>query len=667
MDPERGAKKKTQRKRTGEVTTSESSGGESEAEKVSRSKPEKKGPLSEEERAKRPISPLVTDWSLPLPKDRPGQGAERSSENLASRIAMLRIFAEEAKRLEEQDCTVCTWWITPCNGQNVGRVSAEGGKDRRRSTSRERELTTEELAEMALLLGEEEDEPPSPVFEPLERMEVHPMEVEVSTTAPSPLVDETRVKNPEESAAPKATPEEELVRSLVATLSANPGLLAAVFAQLPPVNLGPSTSAMPPPAPVVRAEETAGPWERKTGRKTLVKPPPRRSETPLPKPEAEEQSFKAKGRGIKGAAKEVVPQGYTGQGTGAGTRRTYAEVLHGKKPESSGPKGSERKIPPAAALKPEAKEATSEAKGYTGQGTGAGTRRTYAEVLHGKKPESSGPKGSERKIPPAAALKPEAKEATSEAKGKLPSTGRRKGKRSGAQNPEGKDPEAEARSIHLQILQHGGEGPTEAVGAKILKRKACEDETMDTTSPLVDDETSRPEEKRRKLPQSLIPARLCWNCRKTGHKGRDCPEARRPHCRRCGIPCSEEFCASCTKKWEAMGPWVPEFGQNVPRDTLKLLRKQQKADAKARAKPRPPRRAPEAGRPFQRGPGYVAQGEHGKGPRFISLQPRKPAKPGKIARTERRARERAEKLAHAQPMEEDELPKAEGTESEDSA
>ncbi|XP_051170488.1 proteoglycan 4-like [Leptopilina boulardi] len=63
------------------------------------------------------------------------------------------------------------------------------------------------------------------------------------------------------------------------------------------------------------------------------------------------------------------------------------------------------------------------------------------------------------------------------------------------------------------------------------------------------------------------PQRLCWNCHKEGHNFSNCAETRRKFCQMCGRHGhTTRTCPRCRENWEAMGPYVPKYGTNVPRD-----------------------------------------------------------------------------------------------------
>ncbi|XP_015122259.1 serine/arginine repetitive matrix protein 1-like [Diachasma alloeum] len=230
---------------------------------------------------------------------------------------------------------------------------------------------------------------------------------------------------------------------------------------------------------------------------------------------------------------------------------------------------------------------------------------------HGRK--SRDPTSRTRNSPAAPALVPEAKERSSKAEGKLPKG--RKAKREetpGRKNPERRDPDAEAREVYAQVLQHGGEGATEAVGVQIPKHKASEDERMVQESPLVDS-TPGVEETRRVAKQLPIPARLCWNCRKAD-------------LRKLQKQLKTERRAEVA---ESVAPPPAETASRTPR-------------SRAETRPQPRRRE---------GPNYVVQGE--RLPTPAERVERHPAgqtrewrvRPCKLRRKERRNLERAAKLA----------------------
>ncbi|XP_063993674.1 serine/arginine repetitive matrix protein 1-like [Diachasmimorpha longicaudata] len=141
-------------------------------------------------------------------------------------------------------------------------------------------------------------------------------------------------------------------------------------------------------------------------------------------------------------------------------------------------------------------------------------------------------------------------------------------------------PSVAAKPVRLDLSQHGGEGPTGAVGVKIPKRKAPGGERMEQPSPLVDD-TPQETKGSGEVPRLPAPARLCWNCRREGHRDRECPEPYRPHCRKCGRPCPGPYCHRCNAEHEALGKWCPQIGQFVPRPILDTLRQQSRHEMRA--------------------------------------------------------------------------------------
>lgn len=68
--------------------------------------------------------------------------------------------------------------------------------------------------------------------------------------------------------------------------------------------------------------------------------------------------------------------------------------------------------------------------------------------------------------------------------------------------------------------------------------------------------------------------RLCWNCRKTGHVYSHCPQPRKKFCQMCGRRgYTAKTCPNCGETWRKMGPYVPKFGKNIRRCSLKYQKK----------------------------------------------------------------------------------------------
>uniref|UniRef100_A0A0C9PTM5 Gag protein n=1 Tax=Fopius arisanus TaxID=64838 RepID=A0A0C9PTM5_9HYME len=148
----------------------------------------------------------------------------------------------------------------------------------------------------------------------------------------------------------------------------------------------------------------------------------------------------------------------------------------------------------------------------------------------------------------------------------------------------------EAAKVHHQLLQHGGEGPSgSSSGTRIPKRKTPGDsESVPRKSQLASEPHPEDEPARKKSRTGLAPARLCWNCRKPGHNGKECPEPPTTYCRGCGRPGKERRdCPICEKQRKARGPWIPEFGRNVPRDILKAMGQARKLQQREKAERKP--------------------------------------------------------------------------------
>ncbi|XP_011312396.1 serine/arginine repetitive matrix protein 1-like [Fopius arisanus] len=153
--------------------------------------------------------------------------------------------------------------------------------------------------------------------------------------------------------------------------------------------------------------------------------------------------------------------------------------------------------------------------------------------------------------------------------------------------------------LRHQLLQHGGEGPSgSSSGTRIPKRKTPGDsESVPRKSQLTPEPHPEDEPARKRSRTGLAPARLCWNCRKPGHNGKECPEPPTTYCRGCGRPGKERRdCPVCEKQRKARGPWIPEFGRNVPRDILKAMGQARKLQQREKAERKPTPEKPETSR-----------------------------------------------------------------------
>ncbi|XP_015118489.1 uncharacterized protein LOC107042112 [Diachasma alloeum] len=135
--------------------------------------------------------------------------------------------------------------------------------------------------------------------------------------------------------------------------------------------------------------------------------------------------------------------------------------------------------------------------------------------------------------------------------------GKEKKRGKGLQRPINPDSLEKEREMRLILLQHGGEGQAGvSSGTRILERKMPGDNEIATRSSQLDgdpDWAEYPKMKRRR--PTFVPAKLCRNCRKPGHGGKNCPEPLTTYCWRCGRPGREtRDCIPCQEEKKARDP-----------------------------------------------------------------------------------------------------------------